>query len=79
MGTTLEGLRGGIELQNLDLYKPVSIAAAMEPAFFAVMEPVQSAQKTVLDTSFKVPFSPPFLGLYFLVLGRDLALLFSPG
>jgi L-ascorbate metabolism protein UlaG (beta-lactamase superfamily) len=61
------------------ILKKLSIAAAIEPAFFAVMEPVQSAQKTVTDTSFKVSFSPPFSGLYFLLLGRDWAMLFSTG
>ena len=55
----------------------LSIVALFEPGFFAVMKPVQSAQKTVSDTSFKVSLSPPFSGHYFLLLSRDLAMLFS--
>lgn len=40
----------------------MSIAAIIEPRLFAVMEPVQSVQKTASDTSFKTTFSPPLAG-----------------
>lgn len=48
----------------------LSIAAIIEPGFFAVMEPVQSVQKTVWDASFKTADSPPFLHSFFLFLDR---------
>ena len=59
-----------INLCCLQVLMPLSIAAIIEPGFFAVMEPVQSVQKTVWDASFKTADSPPFLHSFFLFLDR---------
>lgn len=57
-------IKNELEERMTNNFEPplLSIAAIIEPGFFVVMEPEESVQKTVSDTSFKTTFSPPLAG-----------------
>ena len=60
--TTMNRLSGielckKIRIENqICIIHAMSIAAIIEPGFFVVMEPEESVQKTVSDTSFKTTY-----------------------
>jgi hypothetical protein len=59
MGSSFGNIYGFFQFPNLFLHRTIVNCRHNRAGVFAVMEPVQSAQKTVSDTSFKTSYSPP--------------------